>query len=130
MSGTGTIITRSYTSDAQIPIPDVGILFFENNAAGGQTLLAVRVSDASGKTAPVSVTTPDLAESQSPVDENSWTSVDIVASHRNFGRIVVQNVQVFPNTVTLQELQFVPSDSTYPPPDETERFNITPQPLY
>lgn len=129
MADTGTIITRSYTSDAQIPVSDAGILFFRRDDSGVRTLLAVRISDVSGKTTPVTISTPAAAESQSPTEASAWTSLDLIAVHSQYGCILVDNVQVFPGTVTVQDLQFVPTEAGFDVPETPARFDTTPQPL-
>ena len=107
----GTIIAQTRTSDAYLPVENVTVAFFTPGQPGEQRLLAVRQSDASGKTAPVILEAPDFEESQQPEAEGApvpYRIVDIVADHPDFERITVNGVQVFDGIVTYQDLMLVP----------------------
>lgn len=107
----GTIITQTRTSNADLPIENVTVAYFEANEGGSLRLLALRKSDSSGRTAPFILETPDFAASQQPNDGTGavpYRLVNIVADHPDYERISVDNVQVFPEVVTLQNLSLVP----------------------
>jgi hypothetical protein len=73
------------------------------------TAIAMRLTDRSGKILPIPVPTPELSESQTP--ENSqlpFTAVNLFARKQGYEQIEVENLQVFAETVTLQDLMMVP----------------------
>ena len=106
----GTIITRTCTSDAELPVENVVVGYFAPGEDGGE-LLAVRRTDRSGRTAPAFFDTPELSESQHPEEPDDpapYRVVDIVADHPDFDRVTVKDVQVFEGIVTYQDIELVP----------------------
>lgn len=108
MDAVGTILTRVYTSQAQIPVVGATVAFTQRGREGRHTLLAVRVTDKNGRTAPVQVSTPDAGASESPGTSDPFAVCDIWAESPGYELLVVENVQIFPDTQTLQELELIP----------------------
>lgn len=105
MSATGYIQVRAYASNAQIPLKDAAITV----TAKDGTALAMRVTDRSGKITPIAIPTPDLSDSQAPGSPQiPFTLVDLTARLQGYEQIRAENVQVFPNTTTYQELEMIP----------------------
>lgn len=70
--------------------------------------------------APVSIDTPDLSASQTPdSDVIPFSTVNIYARLAGYEEIFVENVQVFANTITDQNLELIPL-SEFP-----ESFNLS-----
>lgn len=92
--------------------------------------IAMRQTDRSGKIPPVEITVPDKASSQSP-DSGivPFTSVNIYARLENFEQIDAENVQVFADTVTFQNLEMIPLSELPEKWNKTEIFNTPPQNL-
>ena len=107
---TGSIVTHLSTSYALVPIQDAIVTFSQRSPLGFVEVLPIRVSDENGQTEPVEFTTPPFSESQTPQEEQPWINVDIAAEHPSFNRVIVQNVQVFADTVTDQDIMMVPQD--------------------
>lgn len=120
MSAKGSLVTHTYTSDAQIPLPGSTVTVTQPGADGKQRLLAVRISNYDGFTSPVFIDTPDFSESQQ-FQENGkpYSTVDLEIEHVSYDRIIVRNVQIFPDTQSLQELMLVPT------PTLPESYNRT-----
>lgn len=108
MAATGTILTRVFTSQAQIPVAGATVAFTQRGPEGHHTLLALRVTDANGRTAPVQVDTPDASASESPGTVTPFAVCDIWAESPGYELLVVENVQIFAGTQTLQELELIP----------------------
>lgn len=108
MDAFGTILTRVYTSRAQIPLSGATVAFTQRGDEGRHVLLAVRVSDENGRTAPVRVSTPEPATSESPGTPSPFAVCDIWAESPGYELLVVENVQIFPDTETLQDLDLIP----------------------
>ena len=108
MAATGTILTRVFTSQAQIPVAGATVAFTHRGTEGHHTLLALRVTDANGRTAPVQVDTPNASASESPGTVTPFAVCDIWAESPGYELLVVENVQIFAGTQTLQELELIP----------------------
>ena len=108
MAATGTILTRVFTSQAQIPVAGATVAFTQRGTEGHHTLLALRVTDANGRIAPVQVDTPDASASESPGTVTPFAVCDIWAESPGYELLVVENVQIFAGTQTLQELELIP----------------------
>ena len=101
----GYIQVRAYTSQAQIPLSDVAITI----TSPDNTALAMRLTDRSGRISPVEIIVPDLAESQTPnPSEIPFTTVNLYARLSDFEQIEIEDLQVFANTVTNQNLEMIP----------------------
>lgn len=126
MPSNGYIQVHAYASDAQLPLPDTAIVV----ATTDGTAIALRLTDRSGRITPIEVPTPDTAESQSPdPGEQPFTVVNLYAYHNGYEWVEAENLQVFPNSTTLQELQLVPLAELPDAPDQGMIFDTPPQNL-
>lgn len=127
MPATGYIQVHAYTSNAQIPLEDVAVTITDASGAA----IAMRLTNRSGmldETIPISV--PDLSASQSPnTGIIPFTVVRLYARARNFEEIDIENLQVFPNTVTNQNLEMIPLSELPKAWNKAEILNIPPQRL-
>jgi hypothetical protein len=105
MPPTGYITVRAYASQAQIPLEDVAIAITDSQGDA----LALRLTDRSGRIDPVTIEVPDAAASQKP-DQGiiPYASVNVYARLRGYEQIEAEQVQVFADTVTVQDLQMIP----------------------
>lgn len=126
MPANGYIQVRAYESYAQIPLQDVAI----SVTASDGTVLALRLTDRSGKIVPIEVPAPELAESQTPGSpEAPFTSVILHAKRKGYEQITVDDVQIFADTVTLQNLEMIPISELPDRWDRVEIFQTPPQNL-
>lgn len=117
----GSIITRVYTSDAYLPLPNVPVVYTKTASDGSQTLLAIQRTNSSGLTAPFYIDAPETAESLSPNNTlRPYELINIHVSYPNYNSITAEGVQIFPNIQTIQGFQLRPvspaehsSSSTY-----------------
>ena len=121
ISAQGYLITHVYTSDAMIPLEDSTVTITQKQLDGIEELLAIQITDESGNT--------ERSASQAPAQETPFSTVDVTAEHPLYERIVVENVQVFPNTVTRQDLQMIPLNEMPEAWNQTEIFDVPPQNL-
>ena len=126
----GSVVARVYTSDAKIPVQGATVIFTKIAEDGQRELLAVRLTNYDGYTDPIFVDAPPLSDSQnySP-DANAYNIINITAEENNYGRILVRNAQVFPDTETVQEFMLIPSPMLPEQFGQTEVFVIPPQNL-
>lgn len=71
--------------------------------------IAMRLTDRSGQIEPIPITVPDRAASESPdTGIIPFTDVNIYARLSGYEQIEAENVQVFPDVVTSQNLEMIP----------------------
>ena len=130
MDHQGSVVARVYTSDAKIPVQGATVIFTKIAEDGQRELLAVRLTNYDGYTDPIFVDAPPLSDSRnySP-DANAYNIINITAEENNYGRILVRNAQVFPDTETVQEFMLIPSPMLPEQFGQTEVFVIPPQNL-
>ena len=110
MDSQGTVVVRLSTSSALIPLQGATVTITKTRPDGTQELLAVRVTNFDGLTAPVMVEPPPMAESRSYQNTSiPYAVVDIRVERTGFDRVLVKNAQVFSNTETRQELSLIPT---------------------
>lgn len=126
MSSTGYIQVRAYTSNAQYPLQDVAITV----TATDGTAIAMRLTDRNGRIAPIPVPVPDRIESLSPDPaERPFAVVNLYAHKRGYERIESENLQLFADTTTLQNLEMIPLAELPGSWNQYEVFNTPPQNL-
>lgn len=126
MSAIGYIQVHAYTSRAQIPLKDVAVMISDKN---GQSI-ALRLTDRNGKIAPIPITVPDISAGTSPnTGIVPFETISIHARLDNFEQIQADRVQVFPNIITLQNLEMIPLSELPQKWTEREDFNTPPQNL-
>ena len=106
MSATGYIQVHAYTSRALIPLKDVAVTAADTSGAA----FAMRLTNRSGTLdAPIEVTVPDRSASQTPnTGVIPFAVVNLYARLENYEEIRIEGLQLFPDTVTDQNLEFIP----------------------
>ena len=126
LSAKGYIQVRAYTSKAQLPLADVAVTV----TAPDNTALAMRLTNESGLIDPIEITVPDRLESQSPdPQETPFAVVNLYAKRNEFEQIEIENLQVFAETVTNQDLEMVPLSELPQSWNRTAIFKTPPQNL-
>ena len=126
LSATGYIQVRAYTSFAAQPLANVAVAV---TAADG-TAIAMRLTDRSGKIDPIAVSVPPRSESLSPdPEERPYTTVNLYARLKGYEQIEAENLQVFADTTTVQDLELIPLSELPGSWDQTELLNTPPQNL-
>lgn len=123
---TGYIQVYAFTSRARIPLKDVAVTV----TATDGTAIAMRITDRSGKIAPIPIPVPDLAESQTPnPGELPFARVNLYARLKDFVQIENEDLQVFAGTTTDQNLEMIPVSELPDSWGEKELFFTPPQNL-
>lgn len=126
MPATGYIQVRAYESYARLPLEDVAITVTTPDG----TAIAMRLTDRSGRIDPIAIPVPDRAESLTPnPEERPFTQVNLYARLRGYEQIEAENLQVFADTVTDQDLLMIPLSELPDQWDKTEVFRTPPQNL-
>ena len=125
MPSIGYIQVHAYSSYAQLPLQNVAIAVTTDD----NTVLAMRLTDRSGRITPVEVPVPDLEESLSPGAVAPFTPVTLYARLQGYEQIQVDDLQVFADTVTLQNLEMIPLSELPSQWSKSETFLTPPQNL-
>lgn len=126
LSATGYIQVRAYTSIAQYPLQDVAITV----TATDGTAIAMRLTDRNGLIRPIAIPVPDKSESQTPdPPETPFAVVNLYAHLRGYERVESENLQVFADTTTLQNLEMIPLSELPGSWDQTVIFDTPAQNL-
>lgn len=126
MPSTGYITVRAYTSTAQFPLKDVAVTITSEDG----TAIAMRLTDRNGLIAPIEIPVPDKAESLSPdPEEKPFTAVNLYARKKGYEQIESENLQVFADTTTNQNLEMIPLSELPNQWDQSEIFYTPPQNL-
>jgi len=101
----GYIQVHAYTSYAQLPLEHTAVTVTSTDG----TAIAMRVTDRSGRITPIPIPVPEKAESQSPeAGERPFTTVNLYAHLKGYEKVEAENLQVFADVVTLQNLELIP----------------------
>ena len=126
MPSTGYIQVRAYTRVAQFPLKDVAITI----TATDGTAIAMRLTDRNGQVTPIEIPVPDKADSLTPnAGEKPFTSVNLNARLRGYEQVESENLQVFADTTTIQNLEMIPLAELPGGWDQTVVFDTPPQNL-
>lgn len=126
MSATGYITVHAYTSYARLPLADVAVTV----TATDGTAIAMRLTDRNGKIAAIEIPVPDKSASLSPdPGEKPFTSVNLYARLKGYEQIEDENLQVFADTTTDQNLEMIPLSELPGKWNQTAVFDTPPQNL-
>lgn len=123
LSATGYIQVHAYTSYAQIPLQDVAVSVTDASGAA----IALRLTNRNGALdTPVEIEVPELSAGQSPnTGVIPFAVVNLYARLNDFEAIEIENLQIFPNQTTVQNLEMIPLSEL---PDSYNKLEIFPTP--
>lgn len=105
MSSTGYLRLHAYTGQAELPLRDVAITVTDSMG----NAIAYRTTNRSGLVEDIPLPTPDLNAGTSPnTGVLPFGRVNIYAHLDGYEQIDAEDVQIFPNTVTQQDLIMIP----------------------
>lgn len=126
MPSTGYIRVHAYQSYARLPLENVAITV----AMPDGTAIAMRTTDRNGQITPIEIPVPDRSLSLSPdPGERPYTVVNLYARLKGYEQIESENLQVFADTVTDQDLEMIPLSELPGSWDQTAVFQTPPQNL-
>ena len=126
MNATGYITVHAYTSYAQFPLKDVAIAI----TATDGTAIAMRLTDSNGLIDPIEIPVPSRSASLAPgLSDAPFTVVNLYARLKGYEQIEVENLQVFADTTTNQNLEMIPLSEFPGKWNQTEIFDTTRQNL-
>lgn len=105
MPDTGYIQVSAFTSKARFPLKDVAV----SVTATDGTAIAMRLTDSSGRIQPIPIPVPDREDSLAPdPPEIPFTRVNLYARAQGYVQIENEDLQVFADTITDQNLEMIP----------------------
>ncbi|MBE6959452.1 MAG: hypothetical protein E7448_01840 [Ruminococcaceae bacterium] len=117
---------HAYSSFAQIPLKDVAI----SVTAPDGMAIAMKLTDRSGRIEPIAIPTPDTELSQAPdPGQTPFATVTLHARLKGYEQITAENIQIFPGTVTYQDLEMIPLSELPSQWSKYELFDTPPQQL-
>lgn len=126
MPATGYIQVHAYASNAQIPLQDVSV----SVSATDGTAIALRLTDRSGQIEPIPIPVPDREESLTPnPPERPFATVNLTARLQDYEQIFVDNIQIFADVTTDQELAMIPLSELPASRSKSETFLTSQQNL-
>jgi hypothetical protein len=122
----GYIRLRAYESYAQIPLQNVAVTI----TATDGTAIAMGLTNGSGQFGPVELPVPELTAGLTPdTGVIPFTTVNVHAARNGYEQITARDLQIFPNTVTYQDLEMIPLSELPADRSKTENFATPPQNL-
>ena len=126
MPATGFIQLHAYTSTAQFPLENVAITVTSSDG----TAIAMRLTDRNGLIPSIEVPVPDREESLQPdPGERPFATVNLYARKQGYEQVEAENLQVFADTTTYQNLEMIPLAEMPDAWDKTVIYNTPPQNL-
>lgn len=123
LSAKGYIQVHAYTSYAQIPLKDVAVSVTDTT---GNTV-ALRLTNRNGSLdIPIEINVPELSSSQTPnTGVIPFAVVNLYARLNDYEAIEIENLQIFANTTTNQNLEMIPLSEF---PDSFNKLEVFPTP--
>ena len=128
MAEGGYLTVRTYTSSAQLPVVGATVSVTEEGTNGAR-LIATRITDRSGKTTPIQISTPNRSESLTPGQAVPFTKVNVTIEKVGFDRVLVENAQLFAGITSELNVEMLPLGENPDSFNTTELVDVTPQEL-
>lgn len=126
MAATGYIQVHAFASNARIPLQNVTVVITSTDG----TAIAMRLTDRSGQIVPIPIPVPDRVDSLSPnPPDRPYAVVNLSARLQDYEQIFVDNLQVFADVTTDQDLELIPLSELPESRNKSERFETQTQNL-
>lgn len=124
----GYVVTHVYTANAMVPIEGaaVAITIQEGDL---ENLISLQMTNRDGRTPPVAILAPDIDISQAPSDRKAFSTCNIRVEKPEYYTVFIEDVQVFANTTSLQNVQLIPLPEKSDPSQRIEVLKVNSQNL-
>ena len=129
MPQTGSLVVRTFTSQAQLPVSGATVIISSREQDGRRKVYSIQTTDESGGTKPFELEAPDEALSMSPGQAAPFSSYSLVVEHPEYFLATFEQLQVFPGVETVQNVPLVPLPQPAGGDDSADPVIVTPQPL-
>lgn len=126
MAEYGFVTAIVFTSRGQIPIEGASLVVESSDSS---SILGARITDENGRTVPVRIETPPVANSLSPGGGTAFASVNLRISHPMYYTYYVRDAQVFEGQISVQQAEMIPIEENDRVPFRLGDFLVTPQNL-
>lgn len=126
MASTGTLVVEAYTAKGAVPLEGVSVVVTMGTGEDSK-IIASRVTNYSGKTSIIVVETPEEILTEQPSKQQGFTSVNVQLYSPNYESVLIEDVQIFPNTESIQQVEMIPLGEV--PKEKSQKYYITPQNL-
>lgn len=128
MAQNGTLVVRTFVSNAQIPVSGATVIVSKPDGTGLQKLLSIQRTNESGVAPAITLEAPDPAGSLSPGNNGSaFSDYTLVVEHPGYQLALFDQLQVFPGVETVQDVPLIPLSPNER--NESDLVTVTPQPL-
>ena len=110
MAQSGKLGVRVYASRAQLPVEGAAVAITQRTGSGRYRVLSLQETDRNGSIRPITVPTPDVEESTSPNTGGAlpFARCDIWVEHEGYEVMLIEDVQIFPGELSLQQVELSP----------------------
>lgn len=129
MPQTGSLVVRTFTSQAQLPVSGATVIISSREQDGRRKVFSIQTTNESGGTKPFELEAPDEALSQSPGQAAPFSNYSLVVEHPEYFLATFEQLQVFPGVETVQNVPLIPLPQPAGSDDSAEPVIVTPQPL-
>lgn len=112
MADVGRLKVQCFNGDTAIPVDNCRVTVTPSQGQNDSTTSKSIVTDSSGLTNEVELTTPPLEYSMNPSNQLPYSLYDLRISRDGFEEVSVKGVQVFPQEVALQPIRLIARDNT------------------
>lgn len=129
MPQTGSLVVRTFTSQAQLPVSGATVIISSRDQDGRRKVFSIQTTDESGGTQPFELEAPDEALSLSPGQATPFSNYSLVVEHPEYFLATFEQLQVFPGVETVQNVPLAPLPQPSGGEGAAEPVVVTPQPL-
>ena len=130
MPQSGSLIIRTFTSQAQLPVSGATVIISSRDADGRHKVYSIQTTDLSGATKPFKLDAPDESLGMSPGQAAPFFDYSLVVEHPDYLLATFEKLQVFPGIETVQNVPLVPLPQPASAGDDSAQpVVVTPQPL-
>lgn len=109
MAQSGKLGVRVFASRAQLPVEGATVVITQKTNNGKYRVLSLQETDRNGSIRSITVPTPDVWESTSPNGGGRpFTQCDIWVEHEGYEVMLIEDVQIFPGELSLQQVELNP----------------------
>lgn len=105
----GQLKVQCFQKDSYVPIEGCKITVNPSNGKSTSQTRADLSTDSSGTSQTVSLAAPPLEYSQNPSNNAPYSLYDIKVERSGFEEVLIRNVQVFPESTALQQVNLIAS---------------------
>lgn len=107
-NSTGTLAVQVFVADRAIPVENANVIISKQLAGGGEQLIRILKTDASGITETVELPAPPESNSLAPGKSEKYFTYNIRVDRIGYYTVENMNVPVFAGTKSIQPVALLP----------------------